>query len=427
MLLNQGESAELAGDRFSGLSPVSYALSVADRENVPYVLVLQGAKLRLYPAQVGVGVGGRGRTETYVEVHAGLLPDVDAAYLWLLFSAEALADGGTLAALLEESKRFAGRLAEQLRQRIYDHVVPRLAEGLAKARGLKKPAPDDLAVTYEMAMTVLFRLLFIAYGEDKDLLPYKWNSLYPARSLKRKAQELQAQIREAIPLGRDRPVDSLEPASLEILFDDDASLWEEIHRLSRAGPRARPSGAFRDISRSTDSRTVRAAMIPASVVIANTAPFLLWPRGDEKDAAYVLGILCSLPLDWYSRRFVETHVNFFVFNPLPIPRPDRANPLWQRVVAVSGRLAAADERFAAWAAAVGVECGALAGEEQFDLISELDAVAAQLYGLEERHLEHVFQTFHETWKPGTTADHPTLGNYNDRWERTREHFRRWGR
>jgi hypothetical protein len=90
-------------------------------------------------------------------------------------------------------------------------------------------------------------------------------------------------------------------------------------------------------------------------------------------------------------------------------------------------LAAADERFAPWAAAVGVECGPLAGEEKFDLVSELDALAAQLYGLEERHLEHVFQTFHEPWKPGTTADHPTLGNYNDRWERTREHFRRWGR
>ena len=37
---------------------------------------------------------------------------------------------------------------------------------------------------------VLFRLLFIAYGEDKDLLPYNINSAYRNRSLKQKAQEL---------------------------------------------------------------------------------------------------------------------------------------------------------------------------------------------------------------------------------------------
>ena len=41
-----------------------------------------------------------------------------------------------------------------------------------------------------MAMRVLFRLLFVAYGEDKDLLPYRFNGLYQKRSLKAKAREL---------------------------------------------------------------------------------------------------------------------------------------------------------------------------------------------------------------------------------------------
>ena len=41
-----------------------------------------------------------------------------------------------------------------------------------------------------MAMTVLFRLLFIAYAKDKDLLPYRFNGLYHKRSLKTKAREL---------------------------------------------------------------------------------------------------------------------------------------------------------------------------------------------------------------------------------------------
>ena len=219
MLLHQSESPELQADRFGGLSPVSYALAVADRENLPYVIVSQGSKLRLYPVKVGVGVGRRGRTETYVELHTGLLRNVDAAYLWLLFSAEALTEGGSLDELLGESKRFAGELAEKLRDRIYGEVVPPLAEGLAAARGLRKPTAKDLAETYEMAMTVLFRLLFIAYAEDKDLLPYRWNGLYRDRSLKTKATELLEVMRAATLAGEPAPP-----------FDDSATHWDEVQR-----------------------------------------------------------------------------------------------------------------------------------------------------------------------------------------------------
>jgi len=221
VLLRQTESPELSADRFGGLSPVSYALAVADRENLPYVIVSQSSKLRLYPVKVGVGVGRRGRTETYVEVHTGLLRDTDAGYLWLLFSAEALVEGGTLEELLTESKRFAGELAEKLRERIYGEVVPRLAEGLAAARGLKKPTAKDLGETYEMTMTVLFRLLFVAYAEDKDLLPYKHNGLYRSRSLKTKATELLEVMQRATQAG-ELPDDA---------FDDATTHWEEVQRL----------------------------------------------------------------------------------------------------------------------------------------------------------------------------------------------------
>lgn len=86
VLLEAAESPELETNRFNGLSPVSYAMSVADRERLPYVLVCQGPKLRLYPVGINVGVGRRGRTETFVEIHTGLLRDTQAGYLSLLFS-----------------------------------------------------------------------------------------------------------------------------------------------------------------------------------------------------------------------------------------------------------------------------------------------------------------------------------------------------
>jgi hypothetical protein len=91
------------------------------------------------------------------------------------------------------------------------------------------------------------------------------------------------------------------------------------------------------------------------------------------------------------------NVNFFIFNPFPIPRPPRDDPRWRRVVALAGRLAAPDRRFAAWAEAVGVAHGSLPEDEKQDTIAELDALAARLYGLSERQLAHVFETFHEGW------------------------------
>ncbi|MCA8836836.1 MAG: hypothetical protein K8963_03155, partial [Proteobacteria bacterium] len=150
---------------------------------------VKGDTLRLYSTS-NVGVGGHGRTDSFVECQTSLLTDESVGLLWLLFSAEALKENGTIDRILEQSKRFAESVAKKLRERIYDIVVPALAMGIADARKLKSPDRTQLAETYEMALLVLFRLLFIAYAEDLDLLPYKLNDAYKVRSLKLRAQEL---------------------------------------------------------------------------------------------------------------------------------------------------------------------------------------------------------------------------------------------
>ena len=122
------------------------------------------------------------------------------SYLWLLFSAEALERDGSLPRILEDSHRFSGKLAERLRERIYDHVVPKLAQGIASVGGGADSSLGGLARNYEMALTVLFRLLFIAYAEDRDLLPYHTNDAYRRRSLKQKARELADCVNREIPI-----------------------------------------------------------------------------------------------------------------------------------------------------------------------------------------------------------------------------------
>ncbi len=198
--LRESESPEAGSARFNSLSPVSYALNKADDENLPWVVLTQGARLRLYATAVDAGVGRRGRTETFVECQPPLLAEKQLPYLWLLYSADALAPGGSLSAILADSRRFAGDLAERLRERIYDRVAPALARGVALARRIDRPPPEELALTYEMALTVLFRLLFIAYAEDRDLLPYRTNDSWRRRSLKEKARELARQVADGAPV-----------------------------------------------------------------------------------------------------------------------------------------------------------------------------------------------------------------------------------
>ena len=218
VLLNENDVPEIGNDRFNNVSPISYALAKADKERLPWVLMVQIDRVRLYNTK-NIGVGRRGRTETYIECQPSLMASDDFGLLWLLFSADALKENGSINSILEESKRFAADIADKLRDRIYDIVVPNLAMGIVNARNLTKPSKDDIALSYEMALTVLFRLLFIAYAEDRDLLPYKGNELYRKRSLKQKAIELAeaASMRTPISQGDHH-------------WTETAQLWRAVYR-----------------------------------------------------------------------------------------------------------------------------------------------------------------------------------------------------
>ena len=84
---------------------------------------------------------------------------------------------------------------------------------------------------------------------------------------------------------------------------------------------------------------MRVALIPPDVVLTNKGPYLVWPKGDASDQAYLLGVLCSLPLDWYARRFRRdqpelSHLQCLSRNPMP----ERSDPIRAMVVDIAGRL-----------------------------------------------------------------------------------------
>ena len=364
VMLRETESPEAGAARFNRLSPVSYALAKADAENLSWVIVVQGNRLRLYSTAVDAGVGRRGRTETFIECRTALLPDEHLPYLWLLYSAEALAPEGSLGQILGNSQRFAGDLAERLRERIYDEVVPVLAQGIAAARNIEKPGPAELDRTYEMALTVLFRLLFIAYAEDRDLLPYRFNDAYRRRSLKQKAQELAECVAAGTPIA------------------EGSFHWQEVSRLWQAvaagnaewGVPAYDGGLF----------TGDAQVSPAGAALAGIV--LPDPAFEPVLCALLVIETAEGVMPWNPMRLVQRHGRIdrigsphsrvFMRTIFPVDRLDRLLNLEQRIL----------DKLAIAAASVGVAApieGAAHGRQVFtetrDEIEKLLAEDASLY------------------------------------------------
>ena len=100
--------------------------------------------------------------------------------------------------------------------------------------------------------------------------------------------------------------------------------------------------AFRDVTRSTDSRIVRACLVPPRTPLTNEAPYLIFAGWGALAQSSVLGVMNSVPFDWLARRYVETNLNYFILNMLCFPQQD--NTPWERIGTLAARLSCVDER-----------------------------------------------------------------------------------
>lgn len=168
-----------------------------------------------------------------------------------------------------------------------------------------------------------------------------------------------------------------------------STVEERREAVRRAVGRSRI--AFRDVTRATDSRTVRAALAPPQTFLTNTAPYVAFLDDDARGEAACLGLLNSLAFDWQARRFVEIHMNFFILEGLRVPTLSDAQ--FTAIAHAAARLSCPDERFAEFAAATGVEVGPLEPHERDVLRAEIDAQVARAWALTAEELEVVFADF----------------------------------
>ena len=273
---DEDEPFDAPAQRFDGTSPVSRGLAVADQHNVDWVVLTRAAEIRLYAARRDTGVGRKGRAETFVELNLSLLPTDLAGYLPLLFSAEALAAGGTTDQILERSADFASELAGRLRDRVYFETVPALAGAVAARLGYR-PTEGDLDDAYEQVMVILFRLLFVAYAEDKDLLLYRTNSRYAEHTPVDEAELLAAAERYA--------------DALELLFTRTGSGKAQSTTLLVIADYDAVAGHLRD-SRLADGTPLSADELMEPALEAEILPALfdtagqpLWLGREQRDAS----------------------------------------------------------------------------------------------------------------------------------------------
>jgi hypothetical protein len=185
-----------------------------------------------------------------------------------------------------------------------------------------------------------------------------------------------------------RKVRKPRPGSGSVLAGE---LGVAARRQAVLGELGRARVAFRDVSRATDSRTVRACLVPPAVLLTNKAPYLSFAVGDDRARAACLGIMNSLPFDWQARRYVEINLNFFILEGLVVPDLDDAD--LAAVAASAARLSCADERFAELAENLGVETGPLGDGERERLRVEIDARVARAWSLTAEDLDVLLADF----------------------------------
>ena len=147
--------------------------------------------------------------------------DLLRAFL-LLFRREALEASGPagktfLDLALDEGRRYEQRITAALSEAVFDRVFPRLVSALAAHDPAAKPADAAWrAEAREAALILLYRLLFILYAEDRDLLPVR-HAGYAAYGL----QRLRTQAAEAR--------DQARPLSASL-----TRWWDDLTALCRA-------------------------------------------------------------------------------------------------------------------------------------------------------------------------------------------------
>ena len=191
-----------------GRPPEGVLLSDCTEHGAPYGILAQGGRLRLFDAK------SASPASEWLEIDARLLPP-DQLPLLALLAPPYLSDGG-FAQLREEARSFGVGLSRRLDRTIRQKALPALATGMerwAKRRGMDLTEDEVRLELERAALTLVFRLIFVLFGESARHLPMSNRAYHNA--------SLSSLVREAA-----ETTSHLSPAS--------SALWDGFARLVNA-------------------------------------------------------------------------------------------------------------------------------------------------------------------------------------------------
>jgi hypothetical protein len=151
-----------------GRPPEGALLNDCASDGAPFGLLAAGSRLRLFEASPALGSAAA----RYLDLDTAALQADDRPFLALLAPAM-LAQGG-FDSLVEEARAFGTALRKRIDERIRQGVLPTLGHALGRWARVQGRDPADDAVREELeraALTLVFRLLFLAYAESARYLP----------------------------------------------------------------------------------------------------------------------------------------------------------------------------------------------------------------------------------------------------------------
>lgn len=199
------QHADSGRAQFDNRNPSFQIVNYLTGTGVDWGILTNGRIWRLYYRQASSTA-----TEFYevdlVELLESGDPDAFKRF-WLFFRKEAFVPGrhgvSFLDAVRQGSATYARKVSDQLKERVFDEVFPLLAGGFVADMARRGQDPDSEAnksLIYEATLSLLYKLLFLLYGEARDLLPTDHPG-YWRESLTNMAQSVAQRLDRAESLG----------------------------------------------------------------------------------------------------------------------------------------------------------------------------------------------------------------------------------
>ncbi|RZF61466.1 Eco57I restriction-modification methylase domain-containing protein [Sphingobacterium corticibacterium] len=138
---------------------------------------------------------------------------------------------------------------------------------------------------------------------------------------------------------------------------------------------------FCDITGQTNERTMLAAYVPPGCICGNKVPTIEFIHEEQFPRLSILwlAIANSFIFDWLIRKVITTNANFFIVDSIPIPIVNTSNILASKIIELTENIIFRQNASYTW--------------ETGEIRAKIDALIANLYGLNKNELDIILNDF----------------------------------